>query len=891
MSRHYLMAIAGILTVTVWSVEGRTVYIRDGVSDWTSGASYYGGEAPAAGDIVVVSNKTEVTVSGADAETCALVSSLGGIRPMYSQSRVVFDIPVGDPVTINAPIYNPEGSVNGFWGELVKRGAGELVLGSYDRHVSGSYVYDYKVGTITVEEGVLTCPQNVPKSEQQYGNIHVAGGAKLVLSVFDTSRGSSALGYYINGTLTGAGTVENPIAASRQLRVYKNCEFAGRFVGQVELFLCGEVDLTGEESTTPLTPMVWSLAAPATPGCIGVKKFGLSGEPSSLGQNGTFAIDYRGGGYRYLGTGETTDKALKIAAQTVNPAVMDGGPFGGITFTGSWYMNNSPAQMHELVLRGSNTTACVLENKLLAWTKNDVAYDFQIVKEGSGIWRFNEVAGQTWAGALYVRDGVVQFDSLKEAGENCALGLATNCMLAYMGEYDAAKRVNYAISLGSADGYPTLEYVGGAAGQSTTRKLHLAGRGGRLASSAAELAFAGVETESAAKTTLTLDADWGVTHYLKDVNEGDGEISLVKTGLGKWILDGNLNLSGGIAVSNGTLEVRHSDQQYTWYRFTVKRVSGGGQYFNTVEMAFYDAEGHQVFLSPKRIDTESLNVWQWSDGNYRALQPGEVCYGRTGWYKNMSYGTSDVRDLRQAFNGWASNGQPSTEIYYGGDGEMAVAKGIDPTNPSSWIVFVLRLPANCPKVIAYDMMCSSDYGRQWRPSHFMLEGSRDGVYWTTLHSVSGSGADNSTGAYQWMSDGTMTTGTGTSPAVRPNTGWAIASESMTPETQVLQLGCVTISGAGKLEVSSGATVNALALDTKSAGSCSGLTFAQAGTLTVSGDLVSGEQILGTRFENCTNLANLTNWTVLRNGQPIPRTIKVVNNRVYLCPKSLIFILY
>ena len=48
--------------------------------------------------------------------------------------------------------------------------------------------------------------------------------------------------------------------------------------------------------------------------------------------------------------------------------------------------------------------------------------------------------------------------------------------------------------------------------------------------------------------TLTLDAAEGTVNYLENVDEGDASLSLVKTGAGKWVLQGKAAVSGGLLV-------------------------------------------------------------------------------------------------------------------------------------------------------------------------------------------------------------------------------------------------------------------------------------------------------------------------------------------------------
>lgn len=893
----YAATVSSLLTVVLTmpvNAEGVIYYVKDGTTDWTKPSSYINNlnnSVPGKEDIVVVSNKFTVTVSSDDPESWKIVSSLRAIRPVYQESKIIFDVAEGMELTNNAAIYNPEGSINGFWGKVVKRGEGTLVLGSSNRHVSVNAVYDYKAGSFIIEKGMLKFPQNTPKRELQYGNIHIEKDAVLVLTVFDTTQGGSSMLYAINGSLTGEGTIINGNPGKRQLRVYKKSVFSGTITGPTELFISGEVDLLGVENSITEIPMVWTYPDSA-PGVIGVKKFGMKADlKSSIGSADVFMIDTRGGGYKYLGEGnETTDKELKIADSSVHPASMDGGIHGGLTFTGSWSMNTSPNHMHTLVLKGENPDACVLENDISDWHNGTSAYSFQIVKYGSGIWRFADCASRTWSGSLNVREGTVQFDSLCEAGELCSLGKATNTYTPSIGD---SRVVDYAISLGGINesgrqSSGTVEYTGTGLACSASRRIVLDGEGGAIkGSKTGELAISGVGTIGTGARTLTLDAASGTTNYLQNLDEGEATVSLVKTGGGTWILQGRQSFSGDLTVSNGTVAVRDIDDNYTWFRFIVKRVAGNHDYFNAVEMAFYDEEGVQQFYNPVRVEPvpRSSNTWVWCKGDYRALNPGEVSFGKPGWYKNQWYKPSDFRDFGVLFDRNAKSGQPSVEIYYGGDGETGAVRKFNPENSDTWLHIVMRMPENSRPIASYDMMSSSTYGRERRPNVFTLEGSRDGVFWTKLHDVSwGNGiigtGDVSTGEYQWMSDGSTTASTPSSPAIRPDCGWRLSYPDVSDEPQLINVGRICVSAGASLIGDGSRTISSLLIDAKNgAGLISGFKIAKDGMIEIENyERTSEVADLGLEALNVDGLSNLSGWQ-LAGANLTGRKILVRDNRV------------
>ena len=901
-SRRFATGVMALACIAahVTAAEDTVYYVKDGTSDWTNPKNYLNNAKPGPQDIVVISNLTTVTVSSSDMESWNIVSNLKSIRPMHNKSKIIFDVAEGLELTNNASIYNPEGSINGMWGEAVKRGAGTLVFSSVDRVKNNNEVRDYKVGTLTVENGTLKLPQNTPKRELHYGNIHIESGAVLELPRFDTTQGGSMFSA-INGKLTGGGTIVDTNSGDRQLRVYGKCDFSGKITGRVQLFVCGALNLLGEESTFSAVPMAWSLANSA-PGVIGVKKFGMKADAaSSIGLADIFAIDYRGGGYKYLGEGgETTDKELKITATTENPASMDGGVHGGLTFTGSWYMNGTPSQMHVLELCGENPQACVLANDIADWNSGENHYSFQIVKYGSGIWRFADCNSRSWSGSLNVREGTVQFESLAEAGKLCSLGTATNAFLPSMVE---TTRSDSAITLGGlaksgemASG--TLEYVGSGRVASSTRHIALDGLGGTIKGSASgELAISGVGALGSGSRTLTLDAAQGTTNYLQNLDEGDSKISLAKTGGGTWVLQGTQSFSGDLTVSNGTLEVKDAGDDYTWFRLVVKRVAGNHNYFNAVELALYDEQGTQQFFDPVRMEPvpRSSNTWVWCEGDYRSLKPGQVSFGKAGWYKNQWYSPSDFRDFQVLFNRVAAGSQPSAEIYYGGAGESAAARNLDPDNPDTWLHIVMRLPENANRIVAYDMMTSSTYGRERRPSVFTFEGSRDGVFWTTLHEVSWGkgvigGDDVSNGEYQWMSDGSTTVWTSSSQNKRPGCGWRLAAPPASG-SRMENIGKVTVAAGAVLKGEGECTISSLCIDAANgAGTIDGFKLAKAGTIEiVNYEKSAGTVDFGIVFSNVEGVANVAGWTLVGENL-VSRKILARDGRLCLAVSGLSVVL-
>ena len=80
-----LVSAAGVALVAC-TATAKDVTILSGASDWTVGESYQGGQAPVAGDNVIVPADTAVTLDAADTASWALVESLARLIPEANTS-------------------------------------------------------------------------------------------------------------------------------------------------------------------------------------------------------------------------------------------------------------------------------------------------------------------------------------------------------------------------------------------------------------------------------------------------------------------------------------------------------------------------------------------------------------------------------------------------------------------------------------------------------------------------------------------------------------------------------------------------------------------------------------------------------------------------------------
>jgi hypothetical protein len=146
--------------------------------------------------------------------------------------------------------------------------------------------------------------------------------------------------------------------------------------------------------------------------------------------------------------------------------------------------------------------------------------------------------------------------------------------------------------------------------------------------------------------------------------------------------------------------------------------------------------------------------------------------------------------------------------------------------------------------------------------------------------------DKSNGAYQWMSDGSSTASSSTSPAVRPGCGWPLAAPpgaGSSPEN----FGKVTVASGATLKGDGECTISSLRIDAANgAGTIDGFKFAESGTLEiVNYEKTSAAVELGLVFANAEGVGNLAKWTL--NGANLGgRKLYLRNGKLAIVPDGL-----
>ena len=828
--------------------------MKPGAASWQSPDSYEESGVPSPGDTVVITSAVPVAV---DDDSIAFVSSLGKIYMPSSSGSFTVDISTNatlDCQVSGLPDVSKEEIISDI-GTVRKKGTGELYLsvgGTSDTLLSQYYV------NWEIENGSLRMPTNSASATSRlfFGAVTVHKDATL----FTAKPGRTRI-----CELWGEGMVTNVADSSTYyLDVYgfdriRPCEFGGTIGGGICMYSRGNINLTGTNNTYRGGTWTYFFNDGQERGTTGLRKIGMSGEPSSSGIGGTLRTRERSGRFLYLGEGETTDKEFQFDESTTCPCEVDAGAFGGVTFTGKWseWTDGGTAKNSRLVLSGSNTAECVLANEFKARS----SYTTRITKKGSGTWRLADHASRKNTGVVAVQDGTLKFDTIAEKGTVCSLGLSTMLYKDNSGDVVDANKVDYAIMVGGDSSKTgTLEYAGLDRAFCTTRPLAVAGTGRlRAGAGAGEFVFRGVFADSDGGT-LIFDAANDATNRLADVSDGqEGVLSLAKEGAGVLALAGAQTWSGDLDVREGELLI---DSHYGYWRLTLKENayacerydtskitnedSAAKKSFHVCEFSLYDAQGTRRNIglvtvggneSQQQADYLAVNL----EPGQAALENGSKFY----YYTKSSYRLNELFDDNLK-NGW-NNGM----IIYSKDGLPKL------DTPERHLRILMRL-ADPGEIVSFDMATGRGFkvndagvpndaaGRA--VTAYSLEGSADGVFWEKVFEDNAAQVPTSAGKSY------VDSATGASPVINRSTPLAnVASVRVRTGAKLTANGPV-------------APIRKLVLDEAGAGTIDGFEFAEEGEIEIPELTADGSFAIALSVENSASFANVTGWSVVSGGK-------------------------
>lgn len=749
---------------------------------------------------------------------------------------------------------------------LRKLGTGTLSLTGASLSASGHYTYD-QYCNLSVEGGAVVLPQEASSSKGSYlATLLVEKDCRLVL------YGNG--GYtQVKGVLEGSGLITNYYSGTSRLYVAGGPGvFSGRIQGKIDLYLSGDLRLTGTENNCTLKQL-GGFTGTDGEGTIGANLMTVSNsDPSSVALGGgPFALGESNSAARVLFCGNSTAQTVETSFYVFSgedaPTVFDAGSYGGVTFTGYWALPKagSPAVMMERVcLAGSNTEhECILDNKFFNRDRDEQTYTAHITKDGPGIWHFKHNAERKLAGGIAVEDGTLRFDTIAEKGEICSLGTSTILYEPFTGLFDDAAHppVPYAFRLGGGDDpmkEGVFEYTGTAAVSITSRLAVVSGRARLRNASNRSFDFSGVSSLGTDGGTLTLDGA-GTDDVLRDVSDGEGAgpLGIAKDGDGTWTLDGDLTFTGPIEVKKGTLVVNRN-RNYDWFKFTIKEnysvVSNLSETYQVnrrvylTELGLYAADGTRKNLGLTLGDHPQTGEYEGT------LQPGEAAFGMDKDDLNLGVVTNlfDVsRDTAMTFD-------PGVPMAHAGE-------------KSTWLSVVMRLSDAVVPVSSFDYGGSSEINSSYKPHQnprvFSLAGSVDGVHWTDVYVADDAPLPNCSSKYSkwWNGGNTVGMVSGTlrdtdNPCPLQNAAWE--TRTVLPNGMAASVD----AGATLKVVGETLAVKKLILDaTAGAGTIENVDFAETGVIDLRNFTADSPLQFKYTLQDASGFSNVGSWTVLKDG--------------------------
>ena len=897
-------------------IAANTFTLRNGVSDWTLPDSYVENAKPTENAIVHLPANCTVTLDSADSKSWTLAESFERIIPADPTSRLVVNVSSGEAsLTVPFSSTNVSGSEDHVKGVLEKTGEGNLIIGGaegryYSSAANSTERYDYYTALL-VSAGTLTLPQNVTTGgSHRYGKVTIAESATLMnLTVHPDLSKSIWPSVHFCG-LSGSGTLTS--ASGRPVQVAGVNVFEGKLSGSLNLYVNGRMTLPGTESdTTGVVTMRLNyenfLAAVAPGGILYVNRLGMAGQPSSIGAANTIETGDFGGGFVYMGSGETCDKNFYMtdSGDLQSPSFINGGPYGGLEWTGTWKQpdyNDKATKSRRLMIMGTNRNECVMRGIIKDAIDDDILFPINIIKRGSGTWRMAHNGNRTGGGVFVVEEGTLRYDSIAERGEPSALGASDNLTNPADPDWRGGRdiedhRVPYAFLLGSAKyDTATMEFTGPDGGVCSTRPVAVKGKGRFKVSGSGPYSFSGFSSV-VADSELILDTDRtdGMV-WAGNISDGVAPLKVTKEGVGEIKMSGGMSFTGPLEIKAGTLTLCATNRQFGWFRWIVKEkgvncsryssVAGTGNedksHLKMEEFALFDADG-------KRIDGK--------------LSLADISKG----FKDMAFGTVAIES---AFCTVLKEGEKekTIEAYFdlGAGARSGVWGGINLKStrlpfckfddPKSWFKMVMRLYENSKVPASYDIAAfytskNSQVARL--ATAIAIEGSVDGVTWEPVAENDALEVPNE--GPRWYAD-TRAELSVKAPnwydyTLKDHVGFPMRGFS-TNGVAALTMPVTVFPGA-TLKSESNASICSLVLSKAGNGTIEGFAIPEEGSLDVEGDgMGSGVQSIPVDFRNCTGLKNIEKWNLTVNGGSArARNIRVSDDgAIELVPPGLVIVL-
>lgn len=810
-------------------------------------------ELPGEGDKVGLTTHSVMSISITNEDELEQFEKISRFWGIGADSRLIIDVPAGRNYDMNSMfVYDNSENVS-TRGQLVKTGGGDLYLkATYFADEKKAKNYAYKA-RLDIQEGAVHAATNAVVGVAHYfGEVSISNGAAFY-TAYGPNVGSSLIHTAVQG-ISGEGLITNdsPDTASSSwiLRPYGTLgrQFSGLIAPSIRMFVYGKQDIISTNNTFKGGVSLFYTSN----GGLGVMKVGNTGEPSSIGTSGTIHTRDSSGYLRYIGPGETSNKAFTFQGNSTTLAIIDGGANGGLILTGSWSHRSSDTKARNPVtLKGANATPCEMRGGI-ADAYNGL-YPFDITKADAGTWIMRNNVNRKNEGAFSVTEGTLKFESIDRMYEVSALGTGTMPL------------DGYAHYLGGGESEAVFEYIGEAPKRAGGRPIALKGDA-RILTSGGRLQLSSATCVADHAVTLTLAGANTEENVLYSVSDGTagGKVNLVKEGIGRWVLTGDQSFSGTLAVKQGRVTVRK--HAFNWFKWLVKSNQNQDTTMaGATEFALYDATGTRQNLR-LTYNTNDVAV------NTMYLKPGEIEYDRAHPYYAYSEGHPHDRDLNKLVDA-ATSGEHIWNYRSLADDGTTILKW-SKTDPMSWAHVVMRLTNGTPQIASYDWKCtyavdSSSANRNL--SSYELLGSTDGCNWEPLD-VQSYDESPVSASHEWVFQG------GTSFAEPHTSGHSIATRPAWVDTSMSNVAAVRVDEGATLDAEGEGPfpINGLEIDASCGfGTVSGFTFAASGTVTVTNVPPHQSVSLSANLSGASGLDSVNaNWSVMENGRPAKRIVRL-----------------
>ena len=886
-------------------------------NDWYNVASYTVDGQPATtlpgrDDEILLPSGSDVY---ADDSTIAFFGTVGAVHMKFANTRftltlttnAVFACPIGQ---LTKDDTNSSGTGTAFTNHIfIKEGPGKLTFDTSNKaYVNGAYN--------------LNTGFHVKQGELDFG---ASWGAKinhtfkrLIVEENATVYCMASGSMYFKG-IWGGGTIVGPAGSSVKFYISRSPEqyndhenkdeptvFSGKITGNFNSFIpYGSTLFTGVESDFTANVLeIYGMSAARTNATCGFMHLGTKGTASSLGTPGTVSLTRGNVIMKYLGTtDEETNRDFTFYDSSAAPLVVDAGSSGSLTLNGVLQHQTKVYNQHRVTFSGSNLSAVsVVSNKFTSTTEpvSGEQCSFFVRKSGPGTWRFaDRSADSALSGVVGVDGGTLEFETIRNIGEQCSLGDATDLYEDSGNVVTNLHTVPYAHFIGGAESDAVFSYVGSEVPYIENRPVAVTGNGRFQAGNCEAFGWKGFMGIGTGEKRITYACAAGQTNLVANVTDAnggaEGTLSVVKDGPGDLVLSGDLSFGGDIiAKGGGTLRVRDlNGASYEYYRLVMKETAAGSPLPEYAHFQIYTTTSSKgngsrmVALSEFGLYDSSgtrLNQYAYTSTNSSTVtvQPAH----------------SAMEHADQAIFGTSSN---AGSLHFGrlfdcstGSGSYTYMRWSDnqkylrPDDPSTWMKIVVRLPKEKAGAASFDLNYvfpfseTADTDARTQPTAFSIEGSADGMNWTELYATNNV-VFEAPNYYFWLSSMTSAftnEAFASSNKMKPELAWhgRIPLASTADATSYTVLDNVRAIGAAagtklvfESENGSRKAVSGLKVDVADGiGTFENFALAANGTLYVDGVGNANVQVIPGDLSGIANLGNASGWSLSVNGAPTAR---------------------